>query len=71
MKKLDYQKELQYNFYKFLVALTLPAVLIMLIMLLETGRSAYVVPLYVMGCLFVYSAIVLSLVVNSLYLGRF
>jgi predicted permease len=56
---------MEYDFYKFLVTLTLPSLLILLIVRVETGRDIYAIPLFAIGCLFVYSTIVLALVLNA------
>jgi hypothetical protein len=61
MKSFD----MEYDFYKFLVSLTLPSLLILLVIRIETGRDVYALPLIIIGFLFVYATIVLALVLNA------
>lgn len=56
---------LEYDFYKFIVALTLPILVVLLIAFVERGNSVYLIPLYAIACLFVYATIVLSLILNA------
>ena len=56
---------LEYDFYKFIIALTLPILVVLLIMFVERENTIYLIPLYAIACLFVYATIVLSLILNT------